>query len=93
MRQKLVMHTLKPVGLTDEEFFAFCVANKGLRVERDKKREISICLLWDSENGELNIRLTDRIISWNDRNNLGIIVDASGGFTLLNDAVWVADVA
>lgn len=93
MRQKLVIDTLKPGGLTDEEFFAFCVANKELRVERDKKREISIRLLWDSEKDVLNTRLIDEIGIWNDRKNLGVVFDSSAGFTLPNKAVRAADVA
>ncbi len=93
MRHKLVIDTLKPGGLTDEEFFAFCVANQGLRVERDKKRNISIRLLWDSETGVLNTSLPGEIGRWNDRNNLGAVVDVSAGFTLANDAVRAADVA
>ncbi len=87
------MHTLKPGGLTDEEFFAFCVVNKELRVERDQERAISIRLLWDSETGVLSTRLPGEIDRWNDRKNLGTVVDASTGFTLLNDAVRSADVA
>ena len=87
------MHTLKPGGLTDEEFFAFCVVNKELRVERDQEREISIRLLWDWETGVLSTRLPGEIGRWNDRKNLGTVVDASTGFRLLNDAVRWREVA
>ncbi len=93
MRQKLVIDTLKPGGLTDEEFFAFCVANKELRIERNNKREILIMPPSGSETSSFNAGLVIRIGIWNYQTNLGIVFESSGGFTLPNDAVRAPDVA
>lgn len=93
MRQKLVIDTLKPGGLTDEEFFAFCVANKELRIERNSKREILIMPPSGSETGSFNAGLVIEIGVWNRQTKLGVVFDSSAGFTLSNDAVRAADVA
>jgi Uma2 family endonuclease len=93
MRQKLVIDTLKPGGLTDEEFFAFCVANKELRIERNSKREILIMPSAGSETGSFNAGLVIEIGVWNRQTKLGVVFDSSAGFTLSNDAVRAADVA
>ncbi len=93
MRQKLVMHTLKPGGLTDEEFFAFCAANKELRIERNSKREILIMPPTGSETGAYDLSLGSEIRNWNRKTKLGIAFGSSAGFTLPNDAVRSADVA
>ena len=93
MRQKLVIDTLKPGGLTDEEFFAFCVANKELRIERNSKREILIMPPTGSETGFFNAGLVIRIGIWNEKTQLGLVFDSSAGFTLPNNAVRSADAA
>ncbi|MBD0260925.1 MAG: Uma2 family endonuclease [Cytophagales bacterium] len=93
MHQKLVIDTLKPGGLTDEEFFAFCVANKELRIERNSKREILIMPPSGSETGFFNAGLIIEIGVWNRQTGLGIVFDSSAGFTLPNKAVRAADVA
>jgi hypothetical protein len=61
MRQRLIIDTLKPGGLADEEYFAFCVANKELRIERNSKREILITLLSGSETSSFNAGLVIKI--------------------------------
>jgi Uma2 family endonuclease len=93
MRQRLVIDTLKPGGLTDEEFFAFCVANKELRIERNSKHEISIMPPSGSETGLFNAGLVIEIGAWNRQTKLGVVFDSSAGFTLPNDAVRAADAA
>ncbi len=93
MRQKLVIDTLKPGGLTDEEFFAFCLANKELRIERNSRRERLIAPPSGSETGLFNAGLVIEIGVWNRQTRLGIVFDSSAGFTLPNEAVRAADVA
>jgi Uma2 family endonuclease len=87
------MHTLKPGGLTDEEFFAFCLANKELRIERNSKRGILIMPPSGSETGSFNAGLVIEIGVWNRQTKSGIVFDLCAGFTLPNDAVRAADVA
>lgn len=93
MRQRLVTHTLKPGGLTDEEFFAFCVANKELRIERNSNREMIIMPPSGSETGKYDAGLIIEIGIWNRKTKSGMVFGSSAGFTLPNDAVRSPDVA
>lgn len=93
MRQRLVTHTLKPGELTDEEFFAFCVANKELRIERNSNREMIIMPPSGSEAGAYDVSLGSEIHIWNRKTKSGKVFGSSAGFTLPNDAVRSPDVA
>lgn len=93
MLQVLRTHTLKPEGLSEEEFFAFCAANKELRIERNRKGEIIIMPPTGSETGIFDANLTIRIGSWNLQKGLGKVFGSSAGFTLPNEAIRSADAA
>lgn len=83
----------KSLTWTDDELFEFCVANKSLRIERDKQGHITIM----SPSGGLSsyyisIINTDLSI-WNRKNKLGIIFESSGGFLLSDGSMRAPDVA
>ncbi len=93
MRLRLVTRSLKPEGLSDEEFFHFCMANKELRVERNAEGEILIMPPTGSETGAFDLSLGSEIQVWNRKTRLGVAFGSSAGFTLPNTAVRSADVA
>jgi Uma2 family endonuclease len=93
MRQRLITYTLKPGGLTNEEFFAFYIANRELRIERNSNREILIMPPSGSETGMYDAGLTIKIGIWNNETRLGKVFGSSAGFTLPNDAVRSAHAA
>jgi Uma2 family endonuclease len=93
MRQVLVTRILKPEGMSEEEFFQFCIANKDLQVEKNSSGEILIMPPTGSETGAYDLALGSEIHLWNRKTNLGIAFDSSAGFTLPNKAVRSPDAA
>ncbi len=83
------------IDLTDEQFFQLCQANQNLRFERNATGEIVIMPPVGGESSNRNAGLTAQLWVWNQKNNLGIVFDSSGGFKLPNgadrspDASWV----
>ena len=83
------------IDLTDEQFFKLCQANQNLRFERNSTGEIVIMPPVGGESSNRNAGLTAQLWVWNQKNNLGIVFDSSGGFKLSNnadrspDASWV----
>jgi len=82
--------------LSPEEFFRFCQANKGWRIERAAGGEIEImppaAMDTSGDNGYINHRL----FAWAEQDGRGFVYDSSGGFRLRNgatrspDAAWVS---
>jgi Uma2 family endonuclease len=83
------------IDLTDEQFFLLCQTNRNLRFERNATGEIVIMPPVGGESSNRNAGLTAQLWIWNQKNNLGIVFDSSGGFKLPNgadrspDASWV----
>jgi Uma2 family endonuclease len=84
------------VGLTDEQFFLFCIANKGLNIERNHNRQIIIMAPTGSETSFRNNAIAGQIWVWNEQHLLGVSFDSNAGFTLPDgsvlspDASWIA---
>ena len=82
-------------GMTDEQFFKFCVINPELRVERTFDKYIIIMPPTNSETGSRNAELTVDLGIWNRKYRLGTIFDSSTGFKLPSgserspDAAWI----
>lgn len=84
-----------PSDMTDEEFFQFCMANKNVRIERDKDRNIIIMppVFYDSGNHESEIATDVKIWA---RKHGGDAPSASTGYTLpsgalrSSDASWIS---
>ncbi len=82
-------------GMTDEQFFKFCVLNPELRIERTFDKYIIIMPPTNSDTGSRNAELTVDLGIWNRKYRLGTIFDSSTGFKLPNgserspDAAWI----
>ena len=81
---------------TDDELFEFCVANKELRIERDKAGQIIIVPPTGSLSGNQNFTVNALFGQWVLANrHLGYGFDSSTGFRLPNkvmrspDSAWV----
>lgn len=73
-------------GMTDEEFYQFCMLNPELRIERTYDKFIVIMPPTNSDTGNRNAELMIDLGIWNRKTNLGKIFDSSTGFNLSNGA-------
>lgn len=87
---------LRPLPMmTDEEFFLFCQANRGLRIERTASGEIIMMAPVGGETGRRNANLVTDLTIWARANKQGVVFDSSTGFDLPSgamrspDAAWV----
>ncbi len=92
---QLALEIEKTFGkLTDEQFFQFCLANKGrLRIERTADGQIMIMPPTGLETGRYNADLTTEFAMWNRTQRLGYVFDSSAGFTLPDTSVKSPDVS
>lgn len=81
--------------MTREEFYAFCQANRDLRIERTATGEVVIRPPAFSDTGNRNFNLAVQLGIWAEQNSTGLGFDSSTGFTLPNgatrspDAAWI----
>jgi len=81
--------------MSDEEYFAFCVANPDLRIERTAEGEIVIMPPTGFETSDRNAGLTAQLHAWAKRDGRGRAVDSNAEYLLPNgaalspDASWV----
>jgi Uma2 family endonuclease len=78
-------------GMTDEEFFIFCVENRDLRIERDCNRQIYITAPVNLEGGNRNGKIFGYLFAWNLANQLGECFESSTGYTLPDNSVSSPD--
>ncbi len=79
---------------TDDELFDFCVANKELRIERDKRGQIIIMAPTGATSGKQNFKVSALFGRWALANeHLGYGFDSSTGFRLPNGAMRSPDTA
>ena len=78
---------------SDDELFLFCVANKELRIERDKNGQIIIMPPTGSLSSLHNMTVASLLWIWNNRVKAGVSFDSSGGFRLPNGAMRAPDAA
>ena len=81
-------------GMTDEQFYDFCLLNPELRIERANKFVIIIPPT-DADTGNKNFKLSGELYLWNRQHKLGVGFDSSTGFKLPTgsdrspDAAWI----
>lgn len=80
-------------GMTDEQFYQFCVLNPELRIERTADKFVVIMPPTNSDTGNRNFELTAELAIWNRKHKLGKGFDSSTGFKLPNGADISPDVA
>lgn len=79
--------------MTDDELFAFCAANKELRIERDELGQLIIMSPAGGITGNLNFRLTSIFGQWvEDNMELGYGFDSATGFRLADKSMRSPDV-
>lgn len=84
---------VRPLPITDEQFFHLCAANRELHLERTSKGELLIMTPAGGETGRRNSILTGQVWLWNEQTRLGEVFDSSTGFKLPNGAERSPDVA
>ena len=78
-----------------DEFYAFCLANRDLRIERTATGDVVIMPPAFSDTGNRNFNLAVQLGIWAERDGTGLGFDSSAGFTLPNgatrspDASWI----
>jgi Uma2 family endonuclease len=82
-----------PLRLDEEAFFAFCQANRDLRIERTAQGEIVIMAPVGGESSSRSATITAALWHWAKADGRGIAFDASAGFLLPNGAVRSPDAA
>ncbi|WP_199727435.1 Uma2 family endonuclease [Hanamia caeni] len=87
----LPLHGLNYDGLSDDEFFEFCLNNTQSRIERDNNRQIILMPPAGALTASFNIRLAAQLELWNQKEKSGITFDSSAGFTLPDDSVFSPD--
>lgn len=79
--------------MTDDELFAFCAANKELRIERDELGQLIIMSPAGGVTGNLNFRLTGIFFQWVEKSKLGYGFDSATGFRLADKSMRSPDVS
>ena len=81
--------------MTHEQFYAFCQANRDLRIERTATGDVVIMPPAFSDTGNRNFNLAAYLWVWTEQDGTGLGFDSSSGFTLPNgatrspDAAWI----
>lgn len=91
--ETLTLNIPPTVGLTDEQFYQLCLANKEWRLELTAKGELIIMLPTGGESGIRNAELTTDLNLWNRRTRLGKVFDSSTEFQLLSGSKRSPDVS
>ena len=81
--------------MTRDQFYAFCQANRDLRIERTATGDVVIMPPAFSDTGNRNFNLAVQLGMWAEQDGTGLGFDSSSGFTLPNgatrspDAAWI----
>jgi Uma2 family endonuclease len=79
--------------MDDDQFYAFCQANPGLRIERTAKGEIVIMPPVGGGSSRRNTKLTVALEIWANKDRTGVVFDSSGTFVLPDKAIFSPDAA
>jgi Uma2 family endonuclease len=79
--------------MTDDELMRFCQANEALRVEREANGEILVMTPTGLEGSSWNSEIIADLTIWARRDGRGKVFDSTGGFTLPDGSMRVADAA
>ena len=91
----LLVH-LRPVfEMTDDKFEEFCRINRDLRIEMTAEGDLIIMPPTFGRTGNRNLKLTQQVANWSDKDGTGVGFDSSTLFKLPNgakrspDASWI----
>lgn len=79
--------------MTEDEFFAFCQANREAKFERRADGTIEHMALTGGDTGRRNSELVADLTIWNRQAHQGLVFDSSTGFRLPSGAVRSPDAA
>ncbi|MGH9326852.1 MAG: Uma2 family endonuclease [Terriglobia bacterium] len=94
-RQTAVRFPAGTLHWSEEEFFQFCQANRGLRIERSAKGEIVVMSPAGGYSSFESGEVFGQLRTWAIRNRKGVAFDSSAGFRMPNgatrspDAAWI----
>ncbi len=77
---------------SDDELYAFCLANPELRIERDEEGHILIMPPTGLESSFTNGDLQTEVSIWNRKTKSGRVSDSNGGYTLPDTSMRAPDV-
>jgi len=80
-------------GMTEEQFFRFCLENDSIHFERNSLGDIILMEPTGAKTGWYNMNIGTELNIWNRKTNLGLVFDSNAGFTLPNRAVRSPDVS
>ena len=89
--------SVEGTGMTDEQFYTFCMENPELRIERNAHGKIIVMPPTNSETGNYNSEINAELVIWNRQHKLGKTFDSSTGFKLPNgadrspDTAWITN--
>ncbi|MBN8576966.1 MAG: Uma2 family endonuclease [Cyclobacteriaceae bacterium] len=91
---EMILRIPEQYPMTDDELFAFCAANKELRIERDEYGQLIIMSPAGGITGNLNFRLTGIFAQWAEQHaHLGYGFDSATGFRLKDKSMRSPDVS
>lgn len=79
--------------LDDAQLYRLCQANRDLRLERTATGNLLIMPPTGWETGNCNLKISQQLANWADKDGSGLGFDSSTGFRLPNGAVRSPDVA
>src|SRR6187431_1313531 len=80
--------------MTDDELFAYCTANKELRIERDELGQLIVMSPTGSYSSNLNFKLNTIFGRWVEAHvELGYGFESSAGFTLPDGSMRSPDIS
>lgn len=92
--EELILKIPEQYPMTDDELFAFCAANKELRIERDEEGQIILMSPAGGLTGNRNFKLTGIFSQWVEKNSqLGYGFDSATGFRLKDKSMRSPDVS
>jgi len=83
----LILHLRPAITLNDEEFFAFCIQNPELRIERSAEGDVEIRPLLGAGSSHRNVIITHGLANWATHDGTGAVFDSSCGYILPNEAM------
>jgi Uma2 family endonuclease len=78
-------------GMSEDDFFEFCVKNPELFLERDKHGNIIIMAPVFIDSGNYESEANAELALWNRKTKAGMVFSSNAGFTLPNGAVRSPD--
>ncbi|MDX1908081.1 MAG: Uma2 family endonuclease [Bacteroidia bacterium] len=93
--EKLIVDIPHSMKFDDAGLYAFCAANRSLRVERNHTGQIVLMSPTGGFSSRLNARLIVALYAWNEQGQAtpGEVFDSSGGFLLPSGAMRAPDAA